>query len=1126
MSNIQRHGTASRIDPPISIGGVEYSLLLQFKASPEEPEAADIVTGTIARVDDLGGGAYRFVMARRLVPSSVTRVIPGYGGYEHTWWSNCGGGIANTPEPLRIYNWLNEDAVRGDLMHRRAVERDMAWVGPADAQEGFFITSATPFAVSPIGGVNYWPESNLPIVSYIALNWHDLSLPAPDRTTNPDARIDWSLSTGFFAGRGIYIDPAVGADVLLTRKIFGGDEELYPADATMALGEYWLNGTTFEFRLASANAATGNNVYAYYFERGLRTVTLADSLIGVLEGTGTGYDTTGNADARAHACLITNTDTTINLFLIDGGTGAYGTGAVEWDFPDIGRKLALLFSGGAVTAARARTSPTGPMASVSFTPYTFPSPAVLLKAVKAGSVVTITDSDDNPIASVDFGTTVMFENTWGRFGVATWGGNRVGFYAANTFQLLGTGELMQARRPTWNGVVYTRDHKLPSSNAIESVVSTRAFGAYTAANPANKRNHYQVVDSTTLRFFSETAGDNIRVQQAANAGTELPPGPAPRVTTGVQNFATVADPEDPEFIATTDPAENRANWHDALEVISPDGTCAYGPGDTVTVRRNAILDPRAALTLRWDTRNGEGDWATISSGNYLARPAEGAFLLRKSWADANLTAGVVPCFRLDATFVEHRENLDARTLNEPAAAAEATEELFFAVSVTGAGASIAGQVVYTAIPVGTTWEDDGNGHMQAQGLMLGVAQEVWMSDANALTAGGLSLPVPLERNSLGPVIMGQTATGAEGYTNAAIDFTLYADDPAGEGFVAEREWFGTETRPWYVWPWPDQAGMPGGQVDAEASTFFGAIAKPINGPDGHWLLGNGSFRLTGVAFDLPPEFTRAPKGSVVAKAWARVRFSGVRSWRWEYALSDWFPRWTGGAGPEDFVTSESLSLNGLPVAYRQSPDPEEESFVYAGDYLGDTAETSADVTFALIGRRRNSASVRLDWNIEAWKLNNPAYTGEELAAEIALRTKSLPADEWRSFGAGVASGGTVEDGQWRVVEITGAMQALVDAAEDVYTGLMLVPTNAGVTFGTGAEGMASYLMSLEPQLTLTSTGSGDSWFSYAMTGSGQYTEFESLEIGEIHVQLRLPSGALEAYPIPHLPRGPMMAPPG
>jgi hypothetical protein len=1128
MANIQRMGTASRIDPPLSIGGETYSLLLQFKASPEEEATSDIVTGRIAWVEDLGGGRYKFVFDRALVPSSVTRVIPGFGGYEHTWYSNCGGNICNTPEPLRIYNWLNQDAARGDLSHRRAIERDMAWIGAPGAERGYFIEEAVPFGTSPIGGVNYWPTSNLPFVSYIATNWGDYSLPVPDRATNPDAAIDWSLSTGFFAGRGLYIDPTSGSDVLLTRKIFGGDEELYPDGATLALGEYWLNGRTFEFRLGSANSSTGSAVYAYYFERGLRQVTLEDSLIGVLEGNGAGYNGTGADDDRAHACFVTRENGTIGLFLIEGGAEAYGVGAIEWDFPDIGRKVALLFADGEVTSVLARTSGTGGMVEQSFTPYTFPGTVAYIQCVKAGSVVSFKDGDDNTIASVDFGETVMFENTWGRLGLSSWGGHRVGFYYAGTFELLGDGELMQAKKPTF-AVTYSRDHKLPSGTSIQSVVSQAQWGTYSAASgsAARARSRYEVVDSTTIRFYSETAPDVVRVQQAASTDpVPAPPGPAPRITTGIQNFATVADPGDQEFIATSDAAENRANWHDHVVVRSADGTCPHGPGDVVTIRRNAVCDPRDAHALQFDLKNGEGDFSTLSSGSYLARVSEGIFLPSDTWLAANVTGGAPPCFRLEATFIEHRANLDARTLNELAAGAEATEELFFPVRVTGAGASIAGQIVYAARPVGTTWEDDGNGHMQAQDLMLGVAQEVWMGDADALVAGGLSLPVPLERNSLGPVIMGQTATGAEGYTNAAIDYTLYADDPAGEGFVAEREWFGTETRPWYVWPWPDQAGMPGGQVDAEASTFFGAIAKPINGPDGHWLLGNGSFRLAGVAFDLPPEFTRAPKGSVVTKAWARVRFSGVRSWRWEYSLSDWFPRWTGGAGPEDFVTSENLSLNGTPVAYRQSPDPEEESFLYPGDYLGDTAEPSADVTFALIGRRRNSQNVRLDWNIEAWKLNNPGYTGEELAAEIALRTKSLPADEWRSFGAGVASGSTVEDGQWRVVEITAAIQALVDAAEDVYTGLMLVPTNAGVTFGTGADGMASYLMSLEPQLTLTTTGSGASWFSYTMTGSGQYTEFESLEIGEIHVQLRLPSGALEAYPIPHLPRGPMMAPPG
>lgn len=1081
MTNLQAFGRASALAPPIMVDGTAYALALRFLASSEsdEPDGQTVVSGWIDAVESLGSGRFRVVCRRASIPFSVTRVIPGYGGHELVYQAVCGTNVANTPEPLRLYSWLAPGAVRGDQVGQRAEPRDMLWAGPPGAERSAFIEQALPLAYPPIGGVNYASDEPQPTVSYLALDFADVFLPAPDRAANPEAAIDITLDAGFFADAGVYIEQTAspGTYTKLTRKTFVGpsdsDPDLYPSGATLAQGEFWIDPQGYEIRLSSHNANIGSAGGAVYYERGIHRLQGVLPIL-TLEGTGgAGYDFEGAADETVGAVISTRGNWNTAFFLYQGGAEGYGAGAIEWSFPTANRKAALVWVGGVVTGVLARLSDGGPMIPQSFTPMTFPANFANIAVEKFGSEVSFRDvATGTLIAAVDLG---LPERIYGQLGVHTWGSSVCQFLPpGDAVERIGTsGDLIAQRIVLWPSLTYSKDYRLPVGTNVQSVVSQGSQGTYSSSGSARRRSHYQTIDAETLRFYCETAPDIVRVQQAASVEPPEPPGRAPRVL-GIVNLATVDDPEDPEGIASEDQYENRANWHDVLVVHATDGTFPFGPGDPFTVRRGAVLDPRETWTLEYDLQgNGESDWTAVPTDAILPLVAEGVFLVSADWLD-ELEA--VPCFRLSGTFITHHANLDARTANELAVALERLDRLWLPLSIGGPRPEIGGASA-PLVDVGASAQAClGCDALYATSVAWG-----WLVDQVSFYA---------EHGLPGWYSDGHyydDVGNVSPYTLAYAAETFQCCAPTG------LFWSRGTQRTTEDWP---VAINPGGALLGQSTeqNYFGTSYPTFSAgsPD----FGGQTFYLAGTGIS-PASLASWPSGTECVEAKAIVLASNLLRWDWDFIWN--FGRDHNG----DLRIRLKITINGRVVFDTES--------VNGVELYDDGEGWESGVPGKITGRDEGEVGFELMGITRDAKNAVTRDTGDTL---------SVPDDRLISISGGTAIGGTIKSGKQSEVDVTNAVQALLSARTNRAAEFFLFPTRAGVTPQSKEGRLASFLKAIGPTLSASVTGTED---QFIMTsGSGSFTAFDSLQILSIHARLRPPSNVLDDLPIPHLPRGPMV----
>lgn len=1135
MGNRSAFGSASALVPPITVGGVAYGLALRFSPSPEEGEAHEVVTGHVDRVEALGGGRWRVICRRAMVTCSYTRPQ-----LEVLYECLCGGNVASAPEPLRIYSWANPDAVRGDLAGRRAIAGDALWFGPPGGEEAAFIEEAIAFG-QPAAVVNYAGDAPRPTVSYAALDWLDLFLPQPtaEREANPAAAVDLTLSGPWYGGNGALFVRAAAEDpyTALTRRAFGVDQpELYPADAELALGEYWLGGESLRLRVSSHNEALGDQLLASWWEGPFDVLTPAGGRAMVLEGAGAGYDAAGTADERVAFLAPAVADFEEAFLLLADALGNFGAAALEVDFPEAGRCAALLWSGNAVSALLARTADGGGMEPQPFAETTLSGSVATLTVRKVGGTVSFLLGTDL-IGEVDFGAAVPAV-AFGRVGVAAFAGGACKWYGPEGREVArhGTGgRLHRLNFREWSGIAYRKDIALPAGTAIESAVG-RAYGPYSAAGSPRRRNHYSRTGDV-LTFWSETVGDVVRIRQAAAGTAPAPPGRCPRPGSAIVNFATV-DPESGEaFLPTLNPAEQLANGHDVLVVRVP-GSRAPAAGDPFTVRRNVALDPREPWTLRFAVKGDPGaDWSVLASSaapgaDVLPRLPEGVFLVRQSWLEA--LAGARPCFALDATFIEHRANLDARTVNELAAGVEALEGLHFEVGVSGTSVQVAGWME-AARMVNSGWECHswrcvGN----SSGLTAGVTREAWNYDPASVQgrlgniaerAGGLPGVLALMSTG-GPGLVMVDSLSGEFFTTAD-----YTDVECCTGLPAwNTKSLPTQGRRMYLWPYDNGAGI--GFVPSDFPLLdngFGADLEPPGAGGGvGYSVGPTMFRFAGLGFDIPPQLRRAPKGTTVVSAFLLCRFSGVQNRVWSISESGHWPRNAEAAlsFPFEETRHHVTTINGVEVL---RIEPGEGGPIVTTNPEPPSVQTAA-VTFVAVGRRLDSRPLLANLNVASqlltWETADPPHapTEAEVAALHAASTFAVPrtGSGWQAF-ASIQTPTVVEDGKWTSVNVTGAVGALLAARESACVQFQLFPGQGVSQLSTAPGGLRDYLAGLDPAVAVSSVNLDDDRHEYTFEASGQVTRWEQLEVASLQIQIRFPAGILETYRLPPLPRGPMMA---
>jgi hypothetical protein len=1154
MPNNQIFGSASKIDPFITVEGVQYSLLLKFKSSRRSDEPPqDVVAGIIDSVISLGSGRYRVNCQRSVFMSSRTINIPGFGGYEEQWGSLCGGGVCNAPEPLRLYSWLSPNAVRGDMANSLAEDKDMLWAGPSGSEQGYFIERADPFYTAP-SVLDFTPVVAPPKVIYVNLEFWNMQIPPPDRTgLNENVRIDMDLNSSNStlydndadgSGRkiGVYVYGPLSAQEL-TRKIFenppGNPEPAYyPSGATFAQGEYWIDPIAYEIKMSSLNNIYGPHGSVIWAERGYMELGWGDGLFStVLEGYGEGYDLADGFDDISGVVMNTfneNLDP-IELVLYKGNTNNYGTGSMEWAFLDEGLKIVLLFSGGYLTGLYARTAPDSSLEIVNeSSPFPFEmntsGPDQFVRFTRAGSVVTVEAKQGASwisLGSYDFGPDLT-SNTAGQIGFRAWDGNHIIFSPLPTkMYKVGNenGDMIAKRQVIFQNLMFFKDYFFGSSSSIVSAYSMIDLENYSGAgDPRRNKAYFSIPVPGYYRFYCETAPDVVRFQLNETVPALSPPGRAPRVTSGILNFATVANQD--TGLATNNPYQNRANFLDSLLVRTHNGVFPYGPGDAFTIRRNAVLDPTQSWELQYDLRNGESDWVAMDENDFLARPAEGVFIIRKSWIDS-LPIDSKPCFRLIGTFITHHANLDSRTINELVSSLEAMENNLFTIDgVSGVGNGIAGWMAARTMNI--TQYACGSGCLGiATGLEMGTLRNWWGPWSTVLEFGELSLPQPWTDPSTGKpgtCIIDQSGMNAESYSNND-NSQVYAhcptpESPCGPAYINGDK--STTSMPVIIWPWIEGINYaPPSIYTANVDNYFGTDIETNFVLMGDLAPTATYFKFSGIGFELPRKLKRAINGTQVVEAYVEVLFNGVQRRNWQIRRRGRVGRIDGMMSDGSYYHLEAW-INGTKVVETKGSNVlgGPMSYVFPPEDLHLLTETTSNISFDLIGRRRNSKRVFFEMNYESQRRIIPP---EDFDPDYWREVFTLPVPEskFRSFASGIAGSSQIRSGRWSLVDCRLALQAAISAKSSEYVDFQLFPVNGSSMLNASTDTLKNYTMGLAPSINLETEIVDTDWFSYDLDMSGQFTSFSNVQVGNIMMKIRFPNGALEDFKIPHLPRSKM-----
>jgi hypothetical protein len=1115
------------LNPPIVRDGVAYGLLLKFAASIESDPwpGREVVRGRILDSTMVAPGTYDIACDRGLVTSSRTRVLGVGNSFEEYWVSACGGNIAVPPEPLRIYGASSDLAYRGDMRDRRIEPGDTIQIG----QQHCYVEQAVAFGWQPqmvdwrAGGSPRSIEWQVVGATRTTGDGEELGqwLEPPrleERQTNPALEIDVAATTeaaGFFRGGGFFIE-ASGTLTRLTRRVYTRpsdgqpDDEWWPDGASLALGEYWLNGRSLEWRLASRNAEIGSRLFVVQWLRGWdRWVATLDPQ--VLEGAGT-----GEPDALAACEVPTSQDGQPGFLIFDDGAGDFGEGWIFWRFEVRGGSaaIAMKWSGGSIVALRYRAvGGSWTAVAISPTPLVPTDGVTGLNMQKTGqTIIAKITNGNNPmivIGSANLGALVNQPIHNGYIGIAVAGGSRVCFSGMNgsLMQRVRGGTVWRQRIVEWPTLVYTAEIDTGLGVSPLTVAGPDGapwFRAGSIDAARGKRRWYEPAPGV-LRIYSENIPTALTATFPGSTPAGDPPGRAPRIGTDILNHATIADPE--SGISTTNVSQNRANWPDRLRIRVPDADNppALAPGVEFIGRRGAVLNPTQPWSLQFSTRPADDDqnpnptWQPVPSEAVFARPVEGVFLVSKDWLDS---LSRPPCFRLAGTYIRHHANLDARTINELARAIEAVELLHFRAQLgSGEEVGLGGITIPGAFglwPTGFRRESSGPPRAIHTGLAWGAQRDSWRADdwADVLDTGGLSVPIWTSSYFLGSL-------GGGYHTVAELQTPILTNPPT---VLARAGELATDNIPAQLWPGMAIPGDPG----LPALLGFGSIGATLGGSSLYAF-----FKLTGVPFQLPPQLRRCPPGTVVTSAFAEVRVANVESYEWEWTIEEGYFVEAGGTT----YLSGVNTING--ELYRQVVFSESEGTTI--DYTRPDGfpppRTSAPLSFDLVGRRRNTARVPKDYLNAAylWSGGDPNDEAARLSYIGGSDFANVPADGWFHFAAAgqISTGGAA--GNWRIVDLRGAMQAALDARVSLATDLYLVPRGIGLDLGAGIGEIAQFLRSCLPQTTIQidKTGSGASEFWNVVRGlKGQCTTFDSFEMRNLMLSIQLPSGAQATYRLP------------
>jgi hypothetical protein len=1085
----------------ITLDGVHYTLATRFWTPSTQagalglaPEPVPFCSGVIETVTSLGGGLYRLRMQR--APQTFFYVIPpqapGQGSTEVPYSCTMGGNVCQPAEWMRGWSHLNQgQAVRGSMEAVRAfpgcggVLRERNTL-PAK------VTRAEAHAIAP-AAVNYAGNAPLPQLRYKTIELYDI------RATRRGPTVPWFNSTGVDVEEGAIVitslwsatalaaipasstgNVAVDLDgeivfdgntagtypsglviydgstpTVANRVIFaplGGDPEpTYLPDDLGASGftgtDYWWDPASRSVRLSSYCILEGDEADLVWWVKTARNVPAepAGTQMIVEAGPGAGPGTSADNCAASMFDVAGEGTWVFNIFA--------GVGFAEWRRDGrINAQRATMMLGATGPTAVTRRASHGVAAGVitmgSTPTYSYPYQVRIVRSTDEVQFSARQSGGDSWTALATCEMTGVVEETDGLVGLGSFDEDtiRFNYSASETLDrlliLLGVSGTHAVLRSTGKLPFVVAQNLGLTATGVTSVQNLTTGETMTAGSGV-RRDQYRILEGN-LAAVAENSGDRWLITYAPSGSPPAAPGRAPRPVTGQidRGWVELQSDPNPDFLPSTNVANNRANWHDLIEMQFEDGTIPQ-VGETVDFIAWGVFDPSDPPTFRWSARNAEEDaWNTFTTGQFRAFYWAGLVLHTEAWVNANAPSGVRPCLRAEGKVILTSQMGDAARHTELRDGVQVLEDLWQDIRRGGYDATVVGGTLIRTI--GPTAKDESD-RVTAVGVGLLNTQydaAAWSAPPPGLTPYWAHVP--------------GLATTAFFDSILRSGYVWDPGDPDGDlmPFTGDAALF--------VFPYSGSWPLTG-DVDNYAGMKLPSSPEPLSVRVGC------DFKIQGVPFDPTGALAKLPGDAVITGAWLECTFANLEQQNWTATEilgpgleSSLTVTWNGELQTERIVDSDGYTV----VNYLDTELPQ--------------LQAGASVSFDLVGKILKSENV-VDW------------TGATL---------EVKRHEYVTFASGLTGATRVEDGQPTLVDITAAMQAFV-ANRDSLIALDTVELwpSFGVAINSDVEGLGGYLRGLAPQVTYSVGGDIDDRV-YTLAMSGRWVQFDSIQIGKLLIQYR------------------------
>jgi hypothetical protein len=1055
--NQEFFGVGTPLENPVTIGGVTYTYGVKWDANANAQDRV-VVSGSVHSFSTATGTQKKVVFGRafqnfsRPVPDTTpvqVQVIPAL----------MGGNICPTTEAQRLYSSANASGSKrgGDTANKAQVNRAIK-----DAYGRLFrIVSVHTMAEAP-GDIAWQGTDPITPVQRFVVNTASVALDLP-----PVGNLRHDPTEGGFWGAAIIANATT-----LTRKIFDSEPSYWPPAANLGTNEYWLDMVGGQVIFGTTVESAGTPIVAAYWWESQNSGTFTTSTTEFVNHQGdgeTGYDDDVDDVSLFSQSVVTGS---FNCIVYKRG-GSFGNGAFEIrNGTDLNAAMAAVrFTSSTITVVYRDEADDA---------LTTPSLASLPAGLFSGDffVIRITRLDANPdevvVAvspdGITYTTLATFNvadfNTAGlslQLGTGQWGTQlcQTAVTVAGTRYRDG-GKVSIFKAKTLTATPWTYTAPKISTNSITEVFNVSADVAMTSS-ATRKRDTYSVDGSGNLVFYSESAGDAIRVTYAVDVDPPAIPGEAPRVFNMV-DAATQGSEEN---------EDNRLHWHDYIIVDDPLNLLSLTEGETVSIVDGLIFTGSPTITM--SRKNGASAWQTLTNNTDYYLLAGTGCLLLSAGLMATLAVDEEPCIRIETTRAVQNGSIFADVPNELAESVGELDQAWLAVGASG------GFVAQAALSGRATGGAPNINGVSSTPLITGIAFGLpanFAVDIPAPTLPYKSFPFYELRDGVTRFYDGR------GESNASTEYP-----------VVDGNWIEV-TR-------GSDSLVPLSFVGSTYSAAVGTIANR------GLVVDTASFEFNPISINVNDQLKNlASMGATVLEAKMRVRFSGLETQEWELDNDFTISNVPGSSGfPSDasarfesYVNNELVTL----AVYNSSG-----SLVTSVNNEFTEWVSGGAVSFDVIGIRDGTRRVRHKRAIDDMV---PQY-GEIIELE------------YENY-SGTLSLSSVTSDQWQVINATSIVRSMLQFCTGKSTTLALWPSSFAANYEASDGQLASFARRLLPDVSSFSATllPDEDGFRVQYTQSGRAIRFESVEVSDIVARFQLPSGLIETVTIP-IDRGPMMPEP-